>query len=217
MSQHGDFLLDDFGSTNQGFDQESVSNWSETESNRREIANLSKRNRKERNVFRKGPAPLEDVKVSGEQTISSYPGILDDSQRQKKFATIETDVDEVADFSNAGSRGLLIYFAKLASSPDNEQIDGEFVDSLLRGGADINVTDPNGQTIMHEIVREWNIESAEFCFARFADIDKQDNYGRTPLHLASAVNYPEMIEWLISKGGKRKERRFLRKLEILSC
>lgn len=205
MSQHGDFLLDDFGSTNQGFDEESMSNWSETESNRRPIVNLSKRNRKERNVFRKGPAPLEDVKVSGEQTISSYPGNLDDSQRQKSFATVETDIDQVsedADFSNAGSRGLLTYFAKLSSSPDNEQIDGEFVDSLLRGGADINVTDTNGQTIMHEIVREWNIESAEFCFARLADIDKPDNYGRTPLHLASAVNYPEMIGWLISKGGK---------------
>ena len=30
-------------------------------------------------------------------------------------------------------------------------------------------------------------------------MDKADNYGRTPLHVAAAVDYPEMVNFLISK------------------
>ena len=34
-----------------------------------------------------------------------------------------------------------------------------------------------------------------------ADINLPDNYGRTPLHVASAVDYPEMVEFLIEMGA----------------
>ncbi len=36
-------------------------------------------------------------------------------------------------------------------------------------------------------------------FETGAEVDKADNYGRTPLHVAAAVDYPEMVNFLISK------------------
>ena len=32
-------------------------------------------------------------------------------------------------------------------------------------------------------------------------MDKVDEYGRSPLHVASAVDYSEMVEFLLSKGA----------------
>ena len=34
-----------------------------------------------------------------------------------------------------------------------------------------------------------------------AKIDKVDKYGRSPLHVASAVDYSDMVEFLVSKGA----------------
>ena len=39
-----------------------------------------------------------------------------------------------------------------------------------------------------------------------ADINLPDFYGRTPLHVACAVDYPEMVEFLIHMGADIKAR-----------
>ena len=36
-----------------------------------------------------------------------------------------------------------------------------------------------------------------------ADIDVQDNFGRAPLHVAAAVDYSEMVEFLITSGADK--------------
>jgi ankyrin repeat protein len=58
---------------------------------------------------------------------------------------------------------LIHYIADLATRNDTDDIfDYEFVESLLRHGADINCMDPTGQTIFHEVARSWNTDVAMF-------------------------------------------------------
>ena len=197
MSTYGDVELDETGEECNIDEWRNITTFPDSESTRQ--FDFRKRSSKDQNVFRKGPAPLESAVKSDQLGASTYPGALDDNLAAE---TKQLSYDETTEASTAGSRGLLIYFAKLASSPEDELIDVDFIDSLLRGGADINVTDRYGQTIMHEVAREWHINVAQFCMERGADIDKADSFGRTPLHLAAAVNYSEMIHWLISNGGK---------------
>ena len=55
------------------------------------------------------------------------------------------------------------YIADLANSNDADDIfDYDFVESLLRNGADINCKDTTGQTIFHEVARSWNTDVAIF-------------------------------------------------------
>ncbi len=46
------------------------------------------------------------------------------------------------------------------------------------------------------------MDVVKYVLAKGAIINKQDLYGRTPLHLASAVDYHEMVEFLVVNGGK---------------
>ena len=46
------------------------------------------------------------------------------------------------------------------------------------------------------------MDVAKFLLEQGANINKGDNYGRTALHVAAAVDYPEMVEFLIKNGGE---------------
>ena len=103
----------------------------------------------------------------------------------------------------AASRALIIYFAKLArASLEHEQeLDFEFIEGLLREGADLNFEDRYGQTVLHEVARIWHVDVAKFVLENGGHVNRADDYGRTPLHVAAAVDYPEMVEFLVSNGG----------------
>lgn len=61
------------------------------------------------------------------------------------------------------NRALLQYIATLAdSNKTNDQFNYEFVESLVKGGADINIADQHGQSIFHEVARSWNTDVAKF-------------------------------------------------------
>ena len=61
------------------------------------------------------------------------------------------------------NRALLQYIATLANSNSNEdEFNYEFVESLLKGGADVNTADQYGQSIFHEVARSWNVDVAKF-------------------------------------------------------
>ncbi|XP_065663254.1 uncharacterized protein LOC100208925 isoform X1 [Hydra vulgaris] len=144
--------------------------------------------------YRIGPAPVNDSILST-KTEASSPGSLDSDMDDIEFDETNNSL------SKAGCKGLLMYFSKLGHSTEDSSIDIDFVESLLRGGADINFSDKHGQCAMHEIARGWNIISAIFVKEKGAEINKEDKYGRTPLHLAAAVNHYEMVEWLIKNGA----------------
>ena len=40
------------------------------------------------------------------------------------------------------------------------------------------------------------------------DINKQDSFGRSPLHVAAAVNHPKMTEFLLQNDGNIDSRTF---------
>ena len=52
----------------------------------------------------------------------------------------------------AHNRNLIEYFARLSlSGDDNESINLEYVETVLKNGADIDCTDKYGQSIFHEV------------------------------------------------------------------
>lgn len=177
--------------TRDGFD---ANNYDDFKTTRREVKDKSQ-------SYRVGPAPVEDGTSMPKRFCNMAPGSLDPELDEADIIQRLTE-KEFSSSSKAGCRGLIMYFAKLGHSEEDDRVDLEFVDSLLRGGADINFPDQHGQTPMHEIVRSWDTDVAQFAMLRGADINREDTYGRTPLHLASAVNYPEMVFWLLSKNGK---------------
>jgi len=98
------------------------------------------------------------------------------------------------------SKELITYFAQLARSKNtNDTIDLKKVDRLLKNGADINVNDKYGQTVLHEVAKNWHTDIAKYLIKKGASFTVQDRYGRTPLHLASAVGHVEMIDFLVGK------------------
>jgi len=106
------------------------------------------------------------------------------------------------DLSKSSNKALIIYFSKLARSKSaQDELDLDFIESLLNNGADINTTDRYGQTVFHEVARTWHCDVGRFLLEKHGDINLSDKYGRTPLHVASAVNYPEMVKFLIENGG----------------
>lgn len=61
------------------------------------------------------------------------------------------------------NRALLQYIATIANSNSNtDEFNYEFVESLVKGGAEINIGDQYGQTIFHEVARSWNVDVARF-------------------------------------------------------
>lgn len=150
-------------------------------------------------IYRVGPAPREETNAG---TESAPIGTLDSDLEDGFMGTSDTPGGKVKKSKRAaGSKALIIYFAKMARKGSKETIDYRFLDSLFKGGAQVNVADKHGQTVLHEVSRNWNIDVAKFFIEKGADINKGDNWGRTPLHLSAAVNHVEMVEFLIENGG----------------
>ena len=55
---------------------------------------------------------------------------------------------------------------------------------------------------IYQAARVWHVDVAKFLIEHKADINQADNYGRTALHIAAAVDYGEMVTFLIENGGK---------------
>lgn len=109
----------------------------------------------------------------------------------------------VRDLSKSSNKALIIYLSKLARSKNlDDELDLDFIESLLNNGADINMTDRYGQTVFHEVARTWHCDVGYFLLEQNANINCTDKYGRTPLHVAAAVNYPDMVKFLIENGGR---------------
>lgn len=74
--------------------------------------------------------------------------------------------------------------------------------SFIHSSLDVNIQDMHGQTILHEVARDWSTDIAIYLLAKGAKCDVTDQYGRTPLFVAAASNHTKMIMWLVDVGGK---------------
>ena len=72
---------------------------------------------------------------------------------------------------------------------------------LLAAGADPNVGDQWGRTVLHDAVSEGYLSIAELLLAKGALPDARDNEGLTPLHEAVWENQSEMVELLLAHGA----------------
>ena len=75
----------------------------------------------------------------------------------------ESEMVEGREAQNVRNHALIHYLATLANSNSTKDtFDFDFVESLLKNGADINSTDKTGQTVFHEVARSWNLDVATF-------------------------------------------------------
>ena len=76
----------------------------------------------------------------------------------------------------------------------------ETTEILLANGANVNVRNERGQTLLHLAHYK---KVAELLLGKGADINARDNYGNTPFHSLGSTNYDgeEMIELYLAKGG----------------
>lgn len=169
----------------------------------------------------KSPAPIDETRKSAKQRTMEERAEIEGTEtlsdlRHNTLGTLDSDGNS-SDGAVGGTGGettlrkrknvyikskeLITYFAQLARSKNpNDSVDLRLVDKLIKNGANVNVTDKYGQTIMHEIAKNWHTDVAKYLIKRGALHEAKDRYGRTPLHLASAVGHVEMIEFLIKQN-----------------
>nr|AAI70078.1 XCAT2 protein [Xenopus laevis] len=137
-----------------------------------------------------------DKATSGRSSSEIYIGL---SIKQEEDDPNKVQLPE--EVSSPGPpTSILKYFIHLTKNVD-EQIDLRLIDQMISKGADINETDRYGQIVLHQVAKSWQIDVAQFLIERKADVNKADDFGKTPLHVAAAVDYAEMVTFLIKEGG----------------
>ncbi|MCC2645659.1 MAG: putative proteasome non-ATPase regulatory subunit [Burkholderiales bacterium] len=90
----------------------------------------------------------------------------------------------------------------------------EFVETLLENDANPNTTAQFNRTPMHKIAsklcnenidKEHLLKTAELLLKEEykTDIDAQDKYGNTPLHLIAEAGNEEIFDWFVEKGANK--------------
>ena len=78
---------------------------------------------------------------------------------------------------------------------------GDIVSSLIKQGADPNVTTKSKQTALHLAVSRSDVASCLAVIAAGADLSLKDGNGWTPLHLAAAKNKIDLVTLLLENGA----------------
>ncbi|XP_060694763.1 protein phosphatase 1 regulatory subunit 12A isoform X5 [Hemiscyllium ocellatum] len=85
-------------------------------------------------------------------------------------------------------------FLAACSSGDREE-----VEKLLLQGADINYTNVDGLTALHQACIDENLDMVTFLVEHGANINQPDNEGWTALHAAASCGFMEIAEYLIKQ------------------
>lgn len=162
------------------------------------------------NKHRIGPAPRDEWNETKGKT-KSKPMILGNLECDDiDVIVVKDEKDDVRRplsmklcDASTHTKAVMNYFCRLATATvHRENLDYKFLYYLILNGAEINVTDKYGQTVMHEVARNWNTDVLKFLIQFGGDVNQADHWGRTPLHLAAATNHAVMIDFLLKNGGE---------------
>ena len=140
------------------------------------------------NAFRNGPNLIDDHQTA-KRLNDLKPGRLTPESIKDK----ETDYDP--------DQALVIYLWTLSENLTTELIDLDFIRSMVEGGASMAACDKYGQTILHALVRDWHPDTIRFAEEQCIDLNSQDHFGVTALHLAAGMNLKESTEELLRHGA----------------
>ncbi|XP_037901490.1 protein phosphatase 1 regulatory subunit 12A isoform X2 [Glossina fuscipes] len=79
--------------------------------------------------------------------------------------------------------------------------DKDEVLKMLEQGADINTSNVDGLTALHQACIDDNLEMVEFLVEHGADINRQDNEGWTPLHATASCGFVSIARYLVEHGA----------------
>jgi ankyrin len=99
---------------------------------------------------------------------------------------------------HAISKGASVNFKKDEYFPLELTHDSKMFELLVQRGANVNLTDwYNGETLLHRAISRKDIKLMELLIFHKADINKTNELGKAPLHLACAVGDHEIINFLL--------------------
>jgi hypothetical protein len=85
---------------------------------------------------------------------------------------------------------------------DAEAERAQLVETLISGGAAVNVEDKRGETPLHYAAQRGYSHVAERLIANGAEVNTSSNSGETPLHCATRWGYRDVVEVLIENGAE---------------
>lgn len=83
----------------------------------------------------------------------------------------------------------------------------EILQLLITYGGDVNLQSNhqgNMATCLHSVACLGNIENAQLLLDYGADLNATSMYGETPLMIATSVNLPEMVKFLLERGADHR-------------
>jgi len=72
---------------------------------------------------------------------------------------------------------------------------------LAKRGADVNITDSIGETLLHKAAARGQLGFAKVIIKHGANVNARDKYKETPLHEAAAKGRLEMVKLLLANGA----------------
>ena len=108
----------------------------------------------------------------------------------------------------AGLNACLInHFVGLSdSNHKDDEVDLEFIEQILAAGCDINCRDTNGISILHEVIRCWDLDIYQWFIDHGADIYSIDDFGVTTFHTAAGKDRVEILKDLIKRVEEDENR-----------
>ena len=133
--------------------------------------------------------------------------------RQRLFLEDGTEIQDDEIIETAPAKVQLVKMA--ICPPDAAQSQQMFascrnrdsvaLEKLLRCTLQPNVTDEQGQTLVHEAARQGDFQSIQLLLEAGASTDQCDNDGWTPLHVAAENGHVDAVRYLVESGSLKDQ------------